>query len=144
MNRPLGRLAAAALVALALVAGGLTYQQAVAGPGYRDDVRNPRALADRATRERGPIVTADGVVVALSESDADEAGSLIRVSPEQGLYAHAVGYASSYFGGTGLEARYADDLRSRDDGSLTSALFSFFGGDLRPHQLRLAAGRRGW
>jgi len=137
VNRPLWRLAATALVALALVAGGLTYQQAVAGPGYRDDVRNPRALADRATRERGPIVTAEGTVVALSEANTDGDGSLTRVYPEQGLYAHAVGYSSSYFGDTGLEARYADDLRSSDDGSLTAALFSFFGGDLRPHQLQL-------
>lgn len=137
MNRPLGRLAAASLVALALVAGGFTYQQAVAGPGYHDDVRNPRALADRATRERGPIVTADGTVVATSEADPDGDGSLLRVYPEQGLYAHAVGYASSYFGDTGLEARYADELRSGDDGSLTAALFSFLGGDLRPHQVQL-------
>jgi len=137
VNRPLGRLAAAAFVVLALVAGGLTYQQAVAGPGYRDDVRNPRTLADRATRERGPILTADGTVVARSESAPGGDGSLIRVYPERSLYAHAVGYASSYFGDTGLEARYADDLRSGDDGSLTAALFSFLGGDLRPHQVQL-------
>jgi len=130
-------LAATSLVVLALVAGGLTYQQAVAGPGYRDDVRNPRALADRATRERGPIITADGTVVAFSETGPDGDGALTRVYPEQSLYAHAVGYASSYFGDTGLEARYADDLRSGDDGSLTSALFSWLGGDLRPHQLQL-------
>ena len=137
MNRSLGRLAAVSLVVLALVAGALTYQQAVAGPGYRDDVRNPRTLADRATRERGPITTADGTVVARSEANPAGDGSLTRVYPEQGLYAHAVGYASSFFGDTGLEARYADDLRSGDDGSLTAALFSFLGGDLRPHQVQL-------
>lgn len=136
MNRPVRRLAGACLAALLAVAGGLTYQQAVAGPGYRDDVRNPRALADRATRERGPIVTTDGVVVARSEAPAGE-GALVRVYPEQDLYAHAVGYASSYFGDTGLEAAYADELRSGDDGSLAAALFSFFGGDLRPHQVQL-------
>jgi peptidoglycan glycosyltransferase len=137
VNRSVRRLAGACLVALLVVTGGLTYQQAVAGPGYRDDVRNPRALADRASRERGSIVTADGVTVARSEPDPRAEGDLIRVYPEQGLYAHAVGYASSYFGDTGLEATHAEELRSGDDGSLTSALFSFFGGDLRPHQLRL-------
>ena len=137
MNRPVRRLAGASLAALLAVAGGLTYQQAVAGPGYRDDVRNPRALAERATRERGPIVTADGVVVARSEAGPAGDGTLVRVYPEPGLYAHAVGYASSYFGDTGLEAAYADELRSRDDGSLTAALFSFFGGDLRPRQVQL-------
>jgi peptidoglycan glycosyltransferase len=137
VNRPLGRLAAATLAALALVAGGLTYQQAVAGPGYRDDVRNPRALADRATRQRGPIITADGVVVALSEAGPGGDASLVRFYPEQGLYAHVVGYASSYFGDTGLEEHYADELRSGDDGSLTAALLSLLGGDLRAHQVKL-------
>lgn len=136
MNRSLGRLAAATLAALGLVAAGLTYQQAVAGPGYRDDVRNPRALADRATRERGPIITADGVVVALSEA-AGDGSTLVRSYPHPDLYAHIVGYSSSYFGDTGLEAGYAAELRSGDDGSLTAALLSLLGGDLRPHQVRL-------
>ncbi len=137
MNRPLRRLAAAALATLAVMAGGLTYQQAVAGPGYREDVRNPRALADRATRERGPIVTADGVVVALSEPGPGAGASLVRTYPEQALYAHVVGYSSSYFGDTGLEARYAEDLRSGEDGSLTAALLGLLGSDLRAHQVRL-------
>lgn len=137
MNRPMRRLAATALCALALLAGGLTYQQAVAGPGYRDDVRNPRALLDRATRGRGPIITSDGVVVALSEPKPGGDGVLLRVYPEPGLYAHVTGYASSYFGDTGIEARYSEELRSGDDGSLTAAVFSLFGGDLRPHQVQL-------
>lgn len=137
MNRSVRRLAGACLAALLMVAAGLTYQQAVAGPGYRDDVRNPRALADRAARERGPIVTADGVVVARSEADPADEDRVLRVYPEPDLYAHAVGYASSYFGDTGLEGAYADDLRSGDDGSLTAALFSLFGGDLRPRRVQL-------
>ena len=136
MNPSLRRLAAACFAGLALLAGGLTFQQAVAGPGYRDDVRNPRALLDRATRERGPILTADGVVVALSEEGPD--GALVRTYPEGDLYGHVTGYASSYFGDTGIEATRAADLRSGDDGSLTAALFSLLGGDLRPHQVQLA------
>jgi len=135
VNRPLRRLAAASLVALALIAGGLTYQQAVAGSGYRDDARNLRALLDRATRERGPIVTADGVVVAFSEAGPD--GDLVRVYPEGVRYAHATGYTSAYFGDTGVEAVYADQLLSDDDGTLTAALFSLLGGNLRPHQVQL-------
>jgi peptidoglycan glycosyltransferase len=136
VNPALRRLAAACFAGLALLAGGLTFQQAVAGPGYRDDVRNPRALLDRATRERGPILTGDGVVVALSEEGPD--GALVRTYPEGDLYGHVTGYASSYFGDTGIEATRAADLRSGDDGSLTSALFSLLGGDLRPHQVQLA------
>jgi peptidoglycan glycosyltransferase len=135
VNPALRRLAAACLAGLVLLAGGLTFHQAVAGPGYREDVRNPRALLDRATRERGPILTADGVVVAQSEEGPD--GALVRTYPEGDLYGHATGYASTYFGDTGIEASQAADLRSGDDGSLTSALFSLLGGDLRPHQVQL-------
>ena len=135
MNPALRRLAAACLAGLVLLAGGLTFQQAVAGPGYRDDVRNPRALLDRATRERGPILTADGVVLAQSEEGPD--GTLVRTYPESDLYGHVTGYASSYFGDTGIEATRAGDLRSGDDGTLTSALWSLLGGDLRPHQVQL-------
>lgn len=135
MNPALRRLAAACFAGLLLVAGGLTFQQAVAGPGYRDDLRNPRALLDRATRPRGQIVTADGVVVARSEEGPD--GARVRVYPEGDRYGHVTGYASSYFGDTGIEATSAADLRSGNDGSLTAALFSLLGGDLRPHQVQL-------
>jgi peptidoglycan glycosyltransferase len=135
VNPALKRLAAVTLAALAVIAGGLTYQQAVAGPGYATDVRNPIALEDRATRERGPIVTADGVTVAFSEEGPD--GDLIRSYPEGDLYAHVTGYSSSYFGDTGIEAAYADDLRSGDDGSLTAAILELLGTDLRPHQVQL-------
>ena len=135
MNPALRRLAAACLAGLVLVAGGLTFQQAIAGPGYRDDLRNPRALLDRAERPRGQIVTADGVVVARSEEGAD--GARVRLYPEGDLYGHVTGYASSYFGDTGIEATRAADLRSGNDGSLTAALFRLLGGDLRPHQVQL-------
>lgn len=135
MNPALRRLAAACLAGLALLAGGLTYHQAVAGSGYRDDLRNPRTLLERATRQRGRILTADGVVVAESERGAD--GDLVRTYPEGDLYGHATGYSSAYFGDTGIEAAYADELRSGKDGSLGAALFSLLGGDLRPHQVRL-------
>lgn len=135
MNPALRRLAAACFAGLVLLAGGLTFQQTVAGPGYRGDVRNPRATLDRSTRERGPILTADGVTLAQTEEGPD--GALVRTYPEGDLYGHVTGYASSYFGDTGIEATRAGDLRSGDDGSLTASLWSLLGGDLRPHQVQL-------
>ncbi|NIV91200.1 MAG: hypothetical protein GWN35_31910, partial [Actinobacteria bacterium] len=69
---------------LAVVAAWLTVQQALAGSTYRDDPRNARALPDPDDRRRGPIVTADGVVVA---EDVDRT----RVYPEGETYFHAVG-----------------------------------------------------
>jgi peptidoglycan glycosyltransferase len=135
MNPALRRLAAACLAGLLLLAGALTYFQAVADVRYRSDVRNPRAALQRSERPRGLIVTSDGVVVALTERQAD--GTRARIYPEGGLYGHVTGYASAYFGDTGIEAARDADLRSGNDGSLTAALYSLFGGDLRPHQVRL-------
>jgi peptidoglycan glycosyltransferase len=75
------------------------------------------------------------VVVAQSERAPD--GTRIRTYPEGGLYGHATGYTSAYFGDTGVEAAYSEDLRSGNDGTLTAAIYSLLGGDLRPHQVRL-------
>ena len=76
----------------------MTYQQLIVGPDYRDDPRNARLLAGRAGRERGTIITADGVVVATSEADPDDPRVFRRIYPEDGLYAHVVGYATQLFG----------------------------------------------
>jgi peptidoglycan glycosyltransferase len=137
VNRSVTRLALAVLLALAMLSMGLTYHQAIRGPSYREDLRNPRALLDRTQRERGRIITADGVVVARSEPAGDDPGIFVRVYPEEALYSHTVGYSSSVFGDTGVEKTRRDDLRSHDDGSLTSALISLFGQDLSPDDVRL-------
>jgi peptidoglycan glycosyltransferase len=137
MNRPVRRLAFAVLLALAMLSMGLTYHQAIRGPSYREDLRNPRAILDRTERERGRIITADGVVVARSEPSGDDSAKFVRVYPEGELYAHTVGYSSGVFGDTGVEKTRRDDLRSHDDGSLTAALISLFGKDLSPDDVRL-------
>ena len=82
VNTPIRRLAFVLLVVLGLLVLNLTYLQVVAGPRYRDDLRNPRVAAARSATERGPIVTREGVVVAESVPDPSSTLDFIRSYPE--------------------------------------------------------------
>ena len=75
----------------------------------QDDVNNTRGLIREFGRERGPIVTADGVVVARSV-EHDGSVDFRREYPEAERYAHIVGYQSLNVAPTGLERSFNDEL----------------------------------
>ncbi len=136
MNRSVRRSAYALLTAFVVLVGVVTWIQAVGASEYRDDPRNPRVVAWRTGRERGPIVTSDDVTVAISEPST-EPGQFSRAYPESGLYAHTVGYTSVLFGSTGIERVRATDLVSDRDSTISGVLNALLGGDPRPRGLRL-------
>ena len=137
MNRPIRMLAGAVFVAFAILVGAVTYHQVIVGPEYRDDPRNVRVATSQTGRERGTIITADGVVVA--ESEADPADPLVfrRSYPEGALYGHTVGYTTLLFGSQGIESTHSDDLVSYRDATISGVLSALLGGDVRPKGLRL-------
>jgi peptidoglycan glycosyltransferase len=137
MNIALRRAAYVVFGAFLILAASVTYIQAVNGPEYRDDSRNPRVVAWRTGRERGPIVTTDQVVVALSEPSPDDPGLFQRRYTYGDLYAHAIGYTSVLFGSRGLERTHASDLTSNRDSTISGVLNGILGGDTRPRGLRL-------
>lgn len=137
MNRPIRRLAVILFTVFALLAGTLTYQQVIAGPDYRDDPRNVRVALSRTGRERGPIVTADGVVAAISTPDRLDPRLFTRTYPQGELYAHVIGYNSLLFGDGGLEDEYASTLESGRNSTISGLLTVLSGGDLRAQGLRL-------
>lgn len=137
MNRPIRLLAVAVFAIFALLVGAVTYHQVIVGPEYRDDPRNVRVATGRTGRERGTIITADGVVVAVSEADPDDPLSFRRSYPEGALYGHTVGYTTLLFGNRGIEAFYSDDLVSNRDATISGVLSAVIGGDVRPKGLRL-------
>lgn len=137
MNRSIRHLAVAMFAVLGLMSGWMTYLQVIAGPQYRDDPRNVRVAAARAAKERGPIVTADGVVVARSVANPDDRRVFRRTYPEGPLYAHVVGYSTFLFGDRGLEQGAAGALTSGQDSTISSVLTALTGGDLAPKGLRL-------
>lgn len=138
MNRSLRTAAYALLGAFVVLMVSVTYIQAVKGPDYRDDPRNPRYVASLTGRERGPIVTSDGTLVAVSEPSTDDPTLFVRSYPEGEAYAHVVGYTSVLFGSTGIEAARSDDLVSDRDATISGVLNGLLGGDTRPRGVRLA------
>jgi penicillin-binding protein A len=137
MNGPIRQVAMAVFVAFALVIASATYVQAVRGPEYRDDPRNGRLIAGRTGRERGTIITADGVVVAESVPSRDDSRLFTRHYPEGELYGHIVGYTSLLFGTIGLERERSGVLVSNRDATISGVLRALLGGDLRPRGIRL-------
>jgi penicillin-binding protein A len=137
MNRSLRTAAYALLGAFLVLVGAVVWIQVVKGPEYRDDPRNPRLVAWRTGRERGPIVTADDVLLAESTPAQEDAQLFHRIYPKEDLYAHTVGYTSVLFGSTGIESARADDLVSDRDATISGVLNGLLGGDPRPRGLRL-------
>jgi len=137
MNGPIRHLAAAVFSCFALMVGAVTYLQVIRGPEYRDDPRNIRVVTGQAGRERGAIITADGVVVATSAADPNDPQQFTRTYPEGAAYAHVVGYATLIFGTRGLEDARSGALVSDRDATISGVLNAILGDDIRPKGLRI-------
>ncbi len=137
MNGPIRRLALTVLVGLGLVLGSATWFQVLGADRYRSDPRNARPAISRSVKERGVIVTGDGTILAESLPDEDDPRSFARRYPEGEAFAPVVGYTSLLVGDAGLEAAYADELRSRRDLTISDLIAVLLGRDLRPLSLQL-------
>ena len=121
----------------AVLVGAVTYLQVIAGPTYRDDPRNLRVVTGQAGRERGTIITADGVVLAISSPDSTESQQFSRSYPQGAAYSHVVGYATLIFGSSGIERTQSEALVSNRDATISGVINAILGGDIRPQGLRL-------
>jgi penicillin-binding protein A len=115
MNRAIRRVGFASIVLMLVLVAQLTYLQIVDADHLANDPRNVRAALRDANRPRGPIVTADGVVLAQSKAvDDGTEFKFQREYPEGALFSQVVGYQSFVFGNTGVEQTYNDQLVGRD------------------------------
>lgn len=92
----------------ALVAN-LTYLMVINADSIKSMPSNNHSITKEATTERGTISTSDGVVLARSEQQDD--GTYKRVYPSGNLASHVVGYYSSRYGTSGIEASWNDALK---------------------------------
>ncbi len=92
----------------------LTYLQIARSDRLADDPRNKREFLRNLQRNRGPIVTADGTIVAESQPSNDDF-KYQRVYPAATaeLFAGIVGFQSSQFGEAGVEHTFSDELAGR-------------------------------
>lgn len=137
MNRPTRRLATAVLIAFGLLGLMASWVQVVAADTYRLDPRNARFNLAQSGKERGLIVSADGVILARSDPDPATTGAYLRTYPEGAPFTHVVGYSTLLFGQQGLELAYSDELRSRRDLTISDLISVILGRDLRPLNLQL-------
>lgn len=137
MNGPIRRVTMGLLACFVVLLAGVSWYQVIKADELRADPRNPRPLLSDRGKERGLIVTADGVVVAESLEDPNDPRSFVRRYPEGEAFAHMVGYSSFVVGDSGLERSYATTLRSRRDLTISDLIAVILGRDLRPQSLEL-------
>jgi penicillin-binding protein A len=107
MGRPLRRLFLVfTLLFLALIVQ-LTYVQVFAAPKYKTNPSNTRAIQEEMKVERGAIVSADGVELAVNRQSGDY---FFREYPQGDLTAPWLGYNSLKYGRAGVERVYNEEL----------------------------------
>ena len=112
MNRQIRQLAIGLMTCYILLFGMLNYWQVAQETDLNANVENTRAVRREFDKPRGPIVTADGVVAAMSvpNPDPDAPFDRQREYPTGDLLSNATGYFTLSFGATQVEREYGDVL----------------------------------
>ena len=108
LGKRLTRVATVLVLLLSALIVNLTWIQVVDARTLRNHAANSRGLAAAARQDRGSILTRDGVV--LAESKPTGRGTFKRTYPQGTLASHTVGYFSSRYGRSGIEAAENDVL----------------------------------
>ena len=116
MNRAIRRVGIAVVALVLVLVAQLTYLTIVDANNLKRNPHNVRSLLANANRPRGDIVTADGTVVAHSQTVSDgTVFKYLRQYPTKDLFAQTVGYQSFVFGSTGVENTYNNALLGREN-----------------------------
>ena len=132
MNQRIRHLTVALIVLFGVLFVQATNWQVVSRDGLVNNSRNNRVTVREFNKPRGPIVTADGVVVAATEKlTAEQKGSsrfdYQRVYPHDDLYAHITGYYTLGFGRTQLERTQNDVLAGKTSQQQLEGAGNLFG-----------------
>ena len=113
MNKQIRRLAAGLLLCYVVLFVQLNVLQVGQDRELRADPRNTREAVKEFNQPRGPIVTADGVVIAESVP-TDDGFEYQRQYPTRDLFGNITGYYSYAFGATQLEKTQNGILTGND------------------------------
>jgi peptidoglycan glycosyltransferase len=118
MNRPIRRVAVAALVLFGLLFLNVNYLQVVRAESLRNDPRNNRLLLDEYGRPRGDIIAGKRTIVE-SKATKDRLKYLRVYAGDNAdlakVFAPVTGSYSLVYGATGIERAYNDTLSGNDD-----------------------------
>ncbi len=120
MNTPIMRLFGLIALMFALLVGFTSRWTIFQASALRENPLNKRQLLESERIQRGPIVAADGTVLARSIPASE--GTYTRVYPTGELFSHAVGYYFTDLGSSGLEKYREADLTGRTGTNLQSIL----------------------
>jgi penicillin-binding protein A len=126
MNRSIRHVALVLLACFLVLFVQLNRLQVLDAEALRQHPANTRAVQRDFAAPRGPITTADGVVVARSVP-VDGPLERLREYPQGERYAHITGYLSLNVGSTGIERSYHDELAGRTAGQQFDRLLDLFG-----------------
>ncbi|CAB4886182.1 unannotated protein [freshwater metagenome] len=115
MNKQVRRLTAALLVCFLILFVQLNFLQVAQRDKLATNTNNNRATLRDFDKPRGPIVTADGAVIASSQptGPSDTKFKYQRVYPTGDLFANVSGYYTYAYGATKLEKKYTEVLAGR-------------------------------
>ena len=132
MNRQIRQLAVGLMLCYVVLFGTLNYWQVGQETQLNANLENTRAVRREFDKPRGPIVTADGVTVALSEptDDPDAEYDRVRRYPTGDLFANVTGYFTLAFGSTQLEREYGDVLTGATTEQQVRGLGDLLSGDV--------------
>lgn len=128
MNRQIRKLTAALLVLYMIVFVALNTIQVARKEALDENPNNNRQTIRDFNRMRGPIVTADGVVIAQSVPTLEGAAfDFQREYPLADIFSNITGYYTYSFGSTQLERRHNDVLMGDTAAQKVASVFG--GGD---------------
>jgi peptidoglycan glycosyltransferase len=114
MNKQIARFGVGLVVCYVALFAMLNWVQVIKADDYNNNPFNTATVRRDFNRDRGTISTADGALLAISEPNEDPAtnGDFERVRryPEGDLFGHVTGFFSFWFGSTGVERTYTDEL----------------------------------
>ena len=120
MNRPILRLFGFVVLLFALLVAFTSRWTVFEASSLRNNAFNVRPLLEQERIARGPIVAANGTVLARSVRRAG--GTYERTYPAGGAFAQAIGYYFTTLGKTGLESYRNTQLSGQSVGNLQSVL----------------------
>ncbi len=129
MNKQIRRLAAGLLVCYLILFIQLNLLQVVKRDELATNTNNNRAVLRDFDKPRGNIVSADGVVVAMSVPSVDTQFKFQRVYPTNDLFANVTGYYTYAFGATKLEKKFTEVLTGRTTEQQVRSITNIFSGE---------------
>ena len=117
-------------VMFAALVANLTLIMVVQANDYQNMPGNNHTIAREAKTQRGTISTYDGTVLAQSVQNAD--GTYTREYPAGNLASHVVGYASTQYGTSGIEAAYNDTLKGQQSFASWTDAINYLAGVTTP------------